>query len=168
MKERIMEKWALKNLVFLNIFTHSTFSMYKESHFDILFPVKGFKTFPADHCARAKQAVSGMQFALSYSRFRMQRKLLRSKNKRSSENLFGNSLDMISILMGQILEEKQKLENEVTAQGDIVRGLKESKAEKDAIKAAVDKLLELKRQLALAQGKDPKEVSGNNKKGKKK
>ena len=62
----------------------------------------------------------------------------------------------------------QKLENEVTAQGDIVRGLKESKAEKDAIKAAVDKLLELKRQLALAQGKDPKEVSGNNKKGKKK
>ena len=97
----------------LNIFTHSTFSMYKESHFDILFPVKGFKTFPADHCARAKQAVSGMQFALSYSRFRMQRKLLRSKNKRSSENLFGNSLDMISILMGQILEEKQKLENEV-------------------------------------------------------
>ena len=62
----------------------------------------------------------------------------------------------------------QKLENEVTAQGDIVRGLKQSKAEKDAIKAAVDKLLELKRQLALAQGKDPKEVSGNNKKGKKK
>ena len=90
--------------------------MYKESHFDILFPVKGFKTFPADHCARAKQAVSGMQFALSYSRFRMQRKLLRSKNKRSSENLFGNSLDMISILMGQILwkGEKQKLENYIS------------------------------------------------------
>ena len=62
----------------------------------------------------------------------------------------------------------QKLENEVSAQGDIVRGLKESKAEKDAIKAAVDKLLDLKKQLALAQGKDPKEVIGNNKKGKKK
>ena len=62
----------------------------------------------------------------------------------------------------------QKLENEVTAQGDIVRGLKESKAEKDAIKAAVDKLLELKRQLALAQGKDPKEVRGKNTKRKKK
>ena len=100
--ELLNPKKVTFNYSHLNIFTHSTFFIYKESHFDILFPVKYFKTFP-DHCARAKQAVSGMQFALSYSRFRMQRKLLRSKNKRSSENLFGNSLDMISILMGQIL-----------------------------------------------------------------
>lgn len=62
-----------------------------------------------------------------------------------------------------------ELEAQVTAQGDEVRKLKESKADKDVIKAAVDKLLELKKQLALAQGKDPNEGSKvNNKKGGKK
>ena len=113
--EPLNPKKVTFNYSHLKFFTNSTFFIFKDSHFDILFPVNYFKTFPADHCARAKQAVSGMQFALSYSRFRMQRKLLRSKNKRSSENLFGNSLDMISILMGQILwkGEKQKLENDM-------------------------------------------------------
>ena len=62
------------------------------------------------------------------------------------------------------------LEASVTAQGDVVRKLKEAKAEKDAIKVEVDKLLELKKQLAIAQGKDPNESasSGKSKKGKKK
>ena len=62
------------------------------------------------------------------------------------------------------------LEASVTAQGDVVRKLKEAKAEKDAIKVEVDKLLELKKQLAIAQGKDPNEsaASGKSKKGKKK
>ena len=62
------------------------------------------------------------------------------------------------------------LEASVTTQGDIVRKLKEAKAEKDAIKVEVDKLLELKKQLAIAQGKDPNEsaASGKSKKGKKK
>ena len=64
----------------------------------------------------------------------------------------------------------QKLEKEITAQGDVVRSLKESNAEKTVVKAAVDQLLDLKKQLALAQGKDPKELNGGgkNKKGKKK
>ena len=65
----------------------------------------------------------------------------------------------------------KKLEEQVAAQGDVVRSLKESKADKGDIKIAVDKLLDLKKQLALAQGKDPKELiggGGGNKKGKKK
>ena len=63
-----------------------------------------------------------------------------------------------------------KLEEQVAAQGDVVRKLKTSKADKEDIKIAVDKLLDLKKQLALAQGKDPKELigGGGNKKGKKK
>ena len=64
----------------------------------------------------------------------------------------------------------KQLEEQVIAQGEAVRKLKESKAEKEVIKGAVDQLLELKKQLALAQGKDPKEVigGGSKKKGKKK
>ena len=65
----------------------------------------------------------------------------------------------------------KKLEEQVATQGDAVRKLKESKAAKDDIKIAVEKLLDLKKLLALAQGKDPKELiggGGGNKKGKKK
>ena len=63
----------------------------------------------------------------------------------------------------------EDLEAKVSAQGDAVRKLKESKAEKSVIKEAVDQLLALKKDLALAQGKDPNEViGGGNKKGKKK
>jgi methionyl-tRNA synthetase len=65
-------------------------------------------------------------------------------------------------------DQVQDLENQVTAQGDAVRKLKESKADKAVIKEAVDKLLALKKDLALAQGKDPNETVGNTKKGKKK
>lgn len=45
--------------------------------------------------------------------------------------------------------------------GDKVRGLKTTKADKASIDAAVAVLLELKKQLALAEGKDPAESSGN-------
>ena len=65
-------------------------------------------------------------------------------------------------------EKVQKLEVEVTTQGDAVRKLKESKADKATIKEAVDKLLALKKDLALAQGKDPKEAVNSGKKGGKK
>lgn len=50
-------------------------------------------------------------------------------------------------------------------QGDKVRALKAQKAEKDVITAEVSKLLELKTQLAVAEGKNPEPTS---KKGKKK
>ena len=53
-----------------------------------------------------------------------------------------------------------ELETDVSAQGDVVRKLKESKADKAVIKEAVDKLLALKKDLAIAQGKDPNEVIG--------
>ena len=69
-------------------------------------------------------------------------------------------------------DQVKELEAQVTAQGDAVRKLKESKAEKAVIKEAVDKLLALKKDLALAQGQDPNEAigakGGNSKKGKKK
>ena len=43
------------------------------------------------------------------------------------------------------------LEKEVAAQGDVVRNLKASKADKTAIESAVAKLLDLKKQLAACQ-----------------
>ena len=63
----------------------------------------------------------------------------------------------------------EQLETDVKAQGDAVRKLKESKADKADIKVAVEKLISLKKELAIAEGKDPNEaVGGGNKKGKKK
>jgi hypothetical protein len=61
-----------------------------------------------------------------------------------------------------------KLEVEIAAQGGVVRKLKEAKAEKDATKAQVDKLLDLKKQLALAQGQDPNAGNKSNSSGGKK
>ena len=55
------------------------------------------------------------------------------------------------------------------AQGDKVRSLKSSKADKSVVDGAVAGLLDLKRQLALAQGLDPAAAAGGGgKKGKKK
>ena len=66
-------------------------------------------------------------------------------------------------------EKVEQLEIDVKAQGDAVRKLKESKADKADIKVAVEKLMSLKKELAVAEGKDPNEaVGGGNKKGKKK
>ena len=66
-------------------------------------------------------------------------------------------------------EKVEQLEIDVKEQGDAVRKLKESKADKADIKVAVEKLMSLKKELAVAEGKDPNEaVGGGNKKGKKK
>ena len=63
----------------------------------------------------------------------------------------------------------KELEGQVTEQGDAVRKLKESKAAKDEISAAVEKLISLKKELALSKGEDPNQAAGGNKKkGKKK
>lgn len=65
--------------------------------------------------------------------------------------------------------EVERLTAEVTQQGNAVRELKSSKAAKADIDAAVTKLLDLKRSLAIAQGQDPNVSSGSGKKkGKKK
>ena len=56
-------------------------------------------------------------------------------------------------------------------QGDIVRELKSQKAEKARVDGEVAKLLDLKRQLIIAEGKDPNERAssgGKKKKNKKK
>ncbi|XP_077996837.1 methionine--tRNA ligase, cytoplasmic-like isoform X2 [Glandiceps talaboti] len=60
----------------------------------------------------------------------------------------------------------EELTELVTKQGDIVRKLKTEKADRLKIDAEVQKLLELKKQLALAKGEDPSAPSGG--KGKKK
>ncbi|XP_035242728.1 methionine--tRNA ligase, cytoplasmic [Anguilla anguilla] len=52
-------------------------------------------------------------------------------------------------------ERAQQLAREVAEQGERVRTLKAQKAEKAAITAEVSRLLELKKQLALAEGRDP-------------
>lgn len=66
-------------------------------------------------------------------------------------------------------EEIQKLTDEVTKQGSVVRELKTNKAEKSIVDTEVAKLLDLKKQLALAQGQDPAAAAGGGKKkGKKK
>ena len=56
------------------------------------------------------------------------------------------------------------LEKKVAEQGNIVRDLKAAKGDKDAISAAVALLLDLKKQLAVAQGVDP--AAQDTKKGK--
>lgn len=54
-------------------------------------------------------------------------------------------------------------------QGTLVRDLKSQKAEKSRIDSEVAVLLDLKRQLAVAQGQDPEALTGGKgKKGKKK
>merc|ERR1712223_745086 len=60
----------------------------------------------------------------------------------------------------------KKLEDEVKTQGDFVRNLKASKADKATIADAVEKLKSLKLDLTIAEGKDPN-AGGGNKKGKK-
>jgi len=58
-----------------------------------------------------------------------------------------------------------RLEKEVAAQADKVRDIKAAKADKNTISSEVEKLLELKKQLSLAQGVDP---APDSKKGKNK
>lgn len=59
------------------------------------------------------------------------------------------------------------IEKQVTEQGNIVRELKANKSDKETINAAVAKLLDLKKQLCVAQGIDPATLDAG-KKGKKK
>ncbi|CAH1772664.1 unnamed protein product [Owenia fusiformis] len=63
----------------------------------------------------------------------------------------------------------ESLTTQVTQQGDTVRQLKASKAAKPEVDSAVAKLLDLKRQLAVAQGLNPDDIGagGKKKKGKK-
>lgn len=58
----------------------------------------------------------------------------------------------------------QILMDEVTKQGNIVRELKAQKADKNQVAAEVTKLLELKKQLALAEGKPTETPKGKKKK----
>lgn len=58
----------------------------------------------------------------------------------------------------------QALTEEVTKQGNIVRELKAQKADKNQIAAEVAKLLDLKKQLALAEGKPLETPKGKKKK----
>ncbi|XP_032029156.1 methionine--tRNA ligase, cytoplasmic isoform X1 [Hylobates moloch] len=58
----------------------------------------------------------------------------------------------------------QVLMDEVTKQGNIVRELKAQKADKNEVAAEVAKLLDLKKQLAVAEGKPPEAPKGKKKK----
>uniref|UniRef100_A0A8C8A0T7 Methionine--tRNA ligase, cytoplasmic n=2 Tax=Oryzias sinensis TaxID=183150 RepID=A0A8C8A0T7_9TELE len=71
----------------------------------------------------------------------------------------------VAAVEGVDSEKAEQLVKAVAEQGDKVRALKAQKAEKDVIAAEVSKLLELKTQLALAEGKNLEPTS---KKGKKK
>ncbi|XP_024125643.1 methionine--tRNA ligase, cytoplasmic [Oryzias melastigma] len=71
----------------------------------------------------------------------------------------------VAAVEGGDSEKAEQLAKAVAEQGDKVRALKAQKAEKDVITAEVSKLLELKTQLAVAEGKNPEPTS---KKGKKK
>ncbi|XP_069003046.1 methionine--tRNA ligase, cytoplasmic isoform X1 [Embiotoca jacksoni] len=61
-------------------------------------------------------------------------------------------------------EKAKQLTEAVAEQGDVVRALKAQKAEKAVITAAVAKLLDLKKQLALAEGKSPEPAPQKGKK----
>lgn len=58
----------------------------------------------------------------------------------------------------------QTLTDEVTKQGNVVRELKAQKADKNQVAAEVAKLLDLKKQLALAEGKPIETPKGKKKK----
>ncbi|XP_055104988.1 methionine--tRNA ligase, cytoplasmic isoform X3 [Symphalangus syndactylus] len=58
----------------------------------------------------------------------------------------------------------QVLMDEVTKQGNVVRELKAQKADKNEVAAEVAKLLDLKKQLAVAEGKPPEAPKGKKKK----
>lgn len=92
----------------------------------------------------------------------LKKELATAQEKESNEAVGGDNKKVDK-------EKVEQLEIDVKAQGDAVRKLKESKADKADIKVAVEKLLSLKKELAIAEGKDPNEaVGGGNKKGKKK
>lgn len=61
-------------------------------------------------------------------------------------------------------QEIQTLLDEVTKQGNLVRELKAQKADKNQVAAEVTKLLDLKKQLALAEGKPLETPKGKKKK----
>lgn len=58
----------------------------------------------------------------------------------------------------------QELTEQVAKQGNLVRQLKAAQVEKAQVDAQVAKLLELKQQLALAEGRSPKIPKGKRKK----
>jgi hypothetical protein len=93
----------------------------------------------------------------------LKKELTIAQEKESKEETVGG--DNKKVEKGKV----EQLETDVKAQGDAVRKLKESKADKADIKVAVEKLISFKKELAIAEGKDPNEaVGGGNKKGKKK
>ena len=61
-------------------------------------------------------------------------------------------------------EKAKQLTQAVTEQGEEVRALKAQKAEKAVVTAEVAKLLDLKKQLALAEGKSPEPAPQKGKK----
>ena len=65
--------------------------------------------------------------------------------------------------------EVTRLTAAVTAQGEVVREVKgrQPAATKEAVDAEIAKLLELKKQLAIASGQDPNAAAGGKKKKKK-
>ncbi|XP_005986254.1 methionine--tRNA ligase, cytoplasmic [Latimeria chalumnae] len=67
---------------------------------------------------------------------------------------------------GGDLERSKELTQEVEKQGNLIRELKMQKAEKALIDAEVEKLLELKKQLTLAEGKTPEAPAQKGKKKK--
>ncbi|MED6254854.1 hypothetical protein ATANTOWER_001199, partial [Ataeniobius toweri] len=70
----------------------------------------------------------------------------------------------VKAVVGSDPENAKQLAKAVAEQGDKVRALKSQKAEKDLITAEVSKLLDLKKQLALAEGKNPEPAPQKGKK----
>uniref|UniRef100_A0A3B3YD26 Methionine--tRNA ligase, cytoplasmic n=1 Tax=Poecilia mexicana TaxID=48701 RepID=A0A3B3YD26_9TELE len=70
----------------------------------------------------------------------------------------------VKVVDGSDPEKAKQLAEAVAEQGDKVRALKSQKAEKAVITAEVSKLLDLKKQLALAEGKSPEPAPQKGKK----
>ncbi|XP_072237935.1 methionine--tRNA ligase, cytoplasmic [Leuresthes tenuis] len=70
----------------------------------------------------------------------------------------------VTTVVGADPEKAKQLAKAVAEQGEKVRALKAQKAEKDVITAEVSKLLDLKKQLALAEGKSPEPAPQKGKK----
>eukprot|EP00795_Rhopilema_esculentum_P014790 gene14790-5897_t len=85
--------------------------------------------------------------------------------KKANENK--EKLKAAASAPGEDKENIQKLEEEVAKQGAIVRKVKQEQEEKDLIAKEIEKLLDLKKRLALAQGVDPNESAKGGKSKKK-
>ncbi|XP_037535350.1 methionine--tRNA ligase, cytoplasmic [Nematolebias whitei] len=111
------------------------------------------------------QKLEADQIEALKKRFGGQQKTLQNNASAQPAAAAAPAVDVNATTVAGVDPEKAKqLTQAVAEQGDKVRALKVQKAEKDVVAAEVSKLLDLKKQLALAEGKSPEPAPQKGKK----